>query len=157
MNTYNAKISFKGEGGFTFTLPNYGELTVFNGNDVFVSGLSTSAVESLRALRPLLLEHQLNAKPDGCFKVINLDDVKPSKDSSFIRAYKEPIKTQSLEDLKSELIKSNGPIETPSSDELVSPDNLTSSTIVATEVKKNEPKISSNSKRSTTRKTSKKK
>ena len=109
-NTYNAKLSFKGEGSFTFTLPKYGELTVYNGKDVYVKGLTVSAVEVLRQLRPLRLEHQLNAKPDGCYKVLDLNTETNIPVKTFERAYKEPAK--SVADLKAELVKSEGPIPT---------------------------------------------
>ena len=104
-NLYNAKLTFKGDGNFTFTLPNYGDLTIYEGKDVYVKGLTTNGVEALRQLRPLLLEHKLNAKPDGCYKVIDLAMSKqPIK--QFERAYKEPVK--SVADMKKELVK--GPI-----------------------------------------------
>lgn len=105
-NLYNARVSFKGEGSFTFVLPRYGDLTVYNGRDIFIKGLDVPGVEALRQLRPLLLEHQLNAKPDGCYKVLDLSNyVKPQP---FERAYKPEVKT--VADLKAQLIKSNGPI-----------------------------------------------
>lgn len=107
-NTYNARISYKGENSFTFTLPNYGELTVYTGKDIYIKGLSVAGVELLRELRPLMLEHQLNAKPDGCYRVIDLGTVKPIK-QTFERAYKEPA-PQSVADLKASLIKTTGPI-----------------------------------------------
>ena len=66
-NLYNARLTFKGEGNFTFTLPNYGDLTIYEGRDIYVKGLTTNGVEALRQLRPLLLDHKLNAKPDGCY------------------------------------------------------------------------------------------
>ena len=104
-NLYNARLTFKGDGNFTFTLPNYGDLTIYEGKDVYVKGLTTNGVEALRQLRPLLLDHKLNAKPDGCYKVIDLAMSKqPVK--QFERAYKEPVK--SVADMKKELIK--GPI-----------------------------------------------
>lgn len=109
-NKYNAKLSFKGEGSFTFTLPNYGELTVYANKDVFVKGLTVSAVEVLRQLRPLRLEHQLNAKPDGCYKVLDLATENNIPVRTFERAYKEPAK--SVADLKAELVKPEGPIPT---------------------------------------------
>ena len=108
-NLYNAKICFKGEGNFTFTLPNYGELTVYNGKDIYIKGLTVSAVELLRQLRPLLLEHTLNAKPDGCYRVIDLtrnDNITKIIQPGYIE--KNPIK--SVADLKSDLIKTTGPI-----------------------------------------------
>lgn len=102
---YNAKLTFNGEGNFTFTLPGYGDLTIYEGKDIYVKGLTVSGVEALRQLRPLLLEHKLNAKPDGCYKVIDLVHTKqPIK--QFERAYNEPVK--SVADMKKELIK--GPI-----------------------------------------------
>ena len=107
-NTYNAKLSFKGEGNFSFTLPGYGELTIYSGKDIYVKGLTVNGVEALRQLRPLLLDHQLNAKPDGCYKVLDLTNYTNKPVQTFERAYKEPVK--SVADLKAELIKSNGPI-----------------------------------------------
>ena len=104
-NLYNARLTFKGEGNFTFTLPNYGDLTIYEGRDIYVKGLTTNGVEALRQLRPLLLDHKLNAKPDGCYKVIDLTmNKQPVR--QFERVYKEPIK--SVADMKRELVK--GPI-----------------------------------------------
>ena len=105
-NSYNARVSFKGEGNFTFVLPRYGEITIYAGKDLYIKGLSVSGVEALRELRPLLLEHKLNAKPDGCYKVIDLNSISLPKYNKFERAYVEPAK--SVADLKAEMIK--GPI-----------------------------------------------
>lgn len=105
-NSYNARVSFKGEGNFTFVLPKYGEITIYAGKDLYIKGLSVSGVEALRELRPLLLEHKLNAKPDGCYKVIDLNSINLPKYNKFERAYVEPAK--SVADLKAEMIK--GPI-----------------------------------------------
>ena len=110
-NLYNVKIFFKGEGGFTFTLPGYGELTVYNGKDVYIKGLSVSGVELLRQLRPLLLEHTLNAKADGCYKVIDLTSGNNSSLDMFLQAnVKSEPAVKSVADLKSDLIKTTGPI-----------------------------------------------
>lgn len=108
-SSYNAKLSFKGDGNFTFTLPRYGELTIYAGRDIYIKGLDVNGVELLRQLRPLMLEHQLNAKPDGCYKVIEINGFKEEKKVPFERAYKEPA-PQTVADLKASLIKSNGPI-----------------------------------------------
>ena len=101
-NSYNARVSFKGEGNFTFVLPRYGEITIYAGKDLYIKGLSVSGVEALRELRPLLLEHKLNAKPDGCYKVIDLNSISLPKYNKFERAYVEPAK--SVADLKAEMI-----------------------------------------------------
>ncbi len=108
-NLYNAKVSFKGDGSFSFTLPGYGELAVYAGRDIFIKGLTVQAVELLRQLRPLMLEHQLNAKPDGCYRVIDLTTLKVVNKPNFERAYKEPA-PQTVADLKASLIKTTGPI-----------------------------------------------
>ena len=108
-NLYNAQITFKGDGNFTFTLPNYGELTIYAGRDIYLKGLTVGAVETLRQLRPLLLEHQLNAKPDGCYKVIDLTINTPTK--MVKQVLNTPRATVStLADLKRGLIKTPGPI-----------------------------------------------
>ena len=105
---YNAKLSFKGDGNFSFILPNYGELTIYKNRDIFVKGLTVNGVEALRQLRPLLLEHQLNAKPDGCFKVIDL-----STSTTKAKALENRIQAAtnipvSVSDLKASLIKNEG-------------------------------------------------
>lgn len=104
-NLYNARLTFNGEGSFTFTLPKYGDLTIYQGRDVFVKGLTTNGVEALRQLRPLLLDHKLNSKPDGCFKVIDLSNGNQVIPQQIITK-KEPV--QSVADMKKELAK--GPI-----------------------------------------------
>lgn len=141
-NTYNVKLSFKGEGNFTFTLPGYGDLTVYAGKDIFVKGLSVSGIELLRQLRPLKLEHQLNAKPDGCYRVIDLVKVVPVK-PVFERAYKEPAPA-TVADLKSSLIKTTGPIieEEPKTEEIKPEvEEVKSEEAKPEEVKKEEPKV----------------
>lgn len=109
MNTYNAKVSFKGEGSFDFTLPNYGEVKIYAGKDLYVKGLTQQGVEALRELRPLLLEHKLNAKPDGCYKVIDLEIHKPFEVQSRMEYNYRPVQNNAtIADLKSEL--KSGPI-----------------------------------------------
>lgn len=120
-NLYNAVLSFKGEGGFTFQLPRYGELTIYPGKNIFIKGLDVRGVEALRELKPLLLEHKLNGKPDGCYKVIDLtilnNTITPRMQPNFERTQK------SVADLKSEMIKSNGPIvEEPKEEEPKEPE-----------------------------------
>ena len=110
-NLYNAVLSFKGDGNFTFSLPSYGELTVYAGRDIYVKGLSVSGVEALRQLKPLLLEHKLNGKPDGCFRVIDLTTLNNTPSKVLNRPLANPIQEiKSVADLKAEMIKSNGPI-----------------------------------------------
>ena len=101
--TYNARLFFKGEGSFTFTLPGKGEVTIYNGKDIYVKGLSISTVEYLRELRPLLLDHKLNANSAGCYSVIDLTNIYVPK-RPFIRAI-DNSGAKSLAELKSELIK----------------------------------------------------
>ena len=110
-NLYNAKISFKGENSFTFILPDYGELTIYSGKDIYVKGLSVKGVELLRQLRPLLLDHTLNAKPDGCYRVIDIE-----QENNIVNIYSKPlaqarpVAPTSVADLKASLIKTTGPI-----------------------------------------------
>lgn len=104
MNTYNARVSFSGEGSFDFTLPNYGEVKIYAGKDLYLKGLTQSGVEALRMLRPVLLEHKLNAKPDGCYKVIDLENsglvnIKPRMEYN----YRPVQSTATIADLRAEL------------------------------------------------------
>lgn len=109
-NLYNAKVSFKGEGNFTFTLPKYGELTVYNGRDIYIKGLNVNAVELLRQLRPLLLDHQLNAKPDGCYTYIDFNEVQTQVPQKMNLNYRPIEQTKSVAQMKAEMIKPTGPI-----------------------------------------------
>lgn len=120
-NTYNVRISFKGEGNFQFTLPGYGELTIYSGRDVFIKDLSVSGVETLRQLRPLMLEHKLNAKPDGCYRVIDL-----SKTNRPVFIAPKVEEAKSVAQLKAEMIKTSGPIveESTEEDATVVPDTI---------------------------------
>lgn len=120
-STYNVKISFKGEGSFAFTLPKYGDLTVYANKDIFVKGITVSGIELLRQLRPLKLEHQLNAKPDGCYRVIDLTTTTNVVKPTFERAYKEPAPV-SVADLKASMIKTTGPIDPNEGKEEVKPE-----------------------------------
>lgn len=107
---YNVRISFKGERDFNFILPGYGELTVYAGRDVFVKNLSTSGVEALRQLRPLLLDHQLNAKPDGCYRVIDLSNTRVNQVmAQQVNQVQKQIQT--VAELKNDMIKNVGPLD----------------------------------------------
>lgn len=110
-NLYNAVLSFKGEGSFTFSLPKYGELTIYTGRDIYIKGLTVVGVEALRQLKPLLLEHKLNGKPDGCYRVIDLTTLNNNVSKILNTSLSNPIQEiKSVADLKAEMIKSNGPI-----------------------------------------------
>ena len=145
-NLYNAKVSFKGEGNFTFTLPKYGELTVYNGRDIYIKGLNVNAVELLRQLRPLLLDHQLNAKPDGCYKVIDLTADTTAKSIQNI-VNKPKAEVKSVADLKADLVKTTGPIVEDTIEEEKEPEAPKTATKATSLKKKN------NSKKSNKRKT----
>ena len=113
---YNVKISFKGERDFNFVLPGYGELTVYAGRDVYVKNLSVSGVEALRQLRPLLLDHQLNAKADGCYRVIDLSNV--NSVSNQVKQVATPV-VKSVSELKNDMIKNVGPLDPNEGKEIV--------------------------------------
>ena len=113
---YNVKISFKGERDFNFVLPGYGELTVYAGRDVYVKNLSVSGVEALRQLRPLLLDHQLNAKPDGCYRVIDLSNI--NSVSNQVKQVATPV-VKSVSELKNDMIKNVGPLDPNEGKEVV--------------------------------------
>ena len=113
---YNVKISFKGERDFNFVLPGYGELTVYAGRDVYVKNLSVSGVEALRQLRPLLLDHQLNAKPDGCYRVIDLSNINIV--SNQVKQVATPV-VKSVSELKNDMIKNVGPLDPNEGKEVV--------------------------------------
>lgn len=114
-NLYNAKVSFKGEGSFTFTMPYYGEVTIYAGKDIYMKNLTQQGVEALRALRPVMLDHQLNAKPDGCFTYIDFNETNNVIPTKMQLNYRPVVSEKSVAQMKAEMIKPNGPIvdETP--------------------------------------------
>ena len=107
MGTYNARVSFKGEGSFDFTLPKYGEVKIYAGKDIYIMGLNQEGVEALRSLRPLLLDHKLNAKPDGCYRCIKIEEQEPVQ-SKMQYNYRPVVTTESVSELKANL--KSGPI-----------------------------------------------
>jgi len=150
-NLYNAVLSFKGEGNFTFSLPKYGELTIYSGRDIYVKGLSVAGVEALRQLKPLLLEHKLNGKSDGCFRVIDLTALNNTSSKILREPLANPIQPiKSVADLKAEMIKSNGPIvdeiEENKEDiveEIIEEDNTKSENLTEEEPPKKSSKVAS--------------
>lgn len=110
MNLYNAKVSFKGEGSFNFTMPYYGEVVIYAGKDIYMKNLTQQGVETLRTLRPMLLEHQLNAKPDGCFTYIDFNETNNIIPTKMQLNYRDVVSNKSLAEMKAEMIRSNGPI-----------------------------------------------
>lgn len=112
-NLYNAKVSYKGEGSFTFTMPYYGEVTIYPNKDIYMKNLTQQGVEALRALRPTLLEHQLNAKPDGCYTYIDFNETNNIIPTKMQLNYREVVSNKSVAEMKAEMIKSTGPIEEP--------------------------------------------
>ena len=108
-NLYNAKVHFRGEGSFTFTMPFYGEVTIFPGKDIYMKNLTQQGVETLRSLRPMLLDHQLNAKSDGCYSFIDFNDranrITPQIPLDYRTVQSQP---KSVAEMKSEMVK--GPI-----------------------------------------------
>lgn len=108
-NLYNAKVSFKGEGSFTFTMPYYGEVTIYAGKDIYMKNLTQQGVETLRSLRPVLLDHQLNAKSDGCYNYIDFNETNNIIPSKMKMNYREVVSNKSVAEMKAEMIK--GPIQ----------------------------------------------
>lgn len=107
-NLYNAKVSFKGEGSFTFTMPYYGEVTIYPRKDIYMKNLTQQGVETLRTLRPMLLDHKLNAKPDGCYTYIDFNESIQNIPTRMSQNYNVPQQTKTVAQMKSEMIK--GPI-----------------------------------------------
>ena len=109
-NLYNAKVSFKGEGSFTFVMPYYGEVTIYAGRDIYMKNLTQQGVEALRALRPVMLDHQLNAKPDGCYTYIDFNEVQTQVPQKMNLNYRQVEQPKSVAQMKAEMIKPTGPI-----------------------------------------------
>ena len=110
-NRFNVRIKFTGLSTFDFQLPEIGKVSMVQGKDIFVRGLTQGGVELLRRLRPLHVEHQLNAKQDGCYRVIDvykLKNMPVAERKDFAPSRQRVI--ASAQQLKKELVQSNGPL-----------------------------------------------
>lgn len=104
-NTFNVRLSFKGEGDLTFTLPIIGQITIWAGRDIYLKGATQRIVEILRQYRSMQLEHKLNGDATGCYRVIEVGTIDRIPKNAY-RPVAAP-KTEHIAALKAEMMKAN--------------------------------------------------
>lgn len=108
---FNVKVWFTGAASFEFQMPEIGKVKLTKGKDIYIKGLSQRGVELLRQLRPLHVEHKLNEKQDGCFRVIDVYQLLNVPLAN--RTNYTPDRTKviaSAQSLKKQMIHSEGPL-----------------------------------------------
>ncbi len=71
---YNVLINYLGEGDFKFIIKKIGEVTITRFKPIYLYNADVDTINSLRQLRRMLIEITIGAKPEGAFKVYNLDN-----------------------------------------------------------------------------------
>lgn len=104
-NTFNVRLSFKGEGDLTFTLPIVGQITIWAGRDIYLKGATQRIVEILRQYRSMQLEHKLNGDATGCYRVIEVGNIDRIPKNAY-RPVAAP-KMEHIAALKAEMMKAN--------------------------------------------------
>lgn len=104
-NTFNVRLSFKGEGDLTFTLPIVGQVTIWAGRDIYLKGATQRIVEVLRQYRSMQLEHKLNGDATGCYRVIEVGTIDRIPKNAY-RPVAAP-KMEHIAALKAEMMKAN--------------------------------------------------
>lgn len=104
-NTFNVRLSFKGEGDLTFTLPIVGQITIWAGRDIYLKGATQRIIEILRQYRSMQLEHKLNGDATGCYRVIEVGTIDRIPKNAY-RPVAMP-KTEHIAALKAEMMKAN--------------------------------------------------
>lgn len=70
---YNVRVSYGGEGTFSFTIRGLGEVTIQTSRDIYLKNTDVETIEGLRQLKPLRVNITINGKPEGCFKTYDLN------------------------------------------------------------------------------------
>lgn len=119
MNTYNVLIKYLGEGEFKFAVKKIGEVSISKDKPVYIYNADVDVINGLRTLRRMLIEITIGAKPNGAFKVYNLEEIdkrnETLKDSRVV-ADRRGYEAVSGDEVKNILSSgTNGPIieETP--------------------------------------------
>lgn len=78
-NKYNVMITYQGAGIFKFSVRKIGEIEIEKGKPVYIYNADVDTINNLRALRRMLIEIKIGAKPTGAFRIFNMEDYESSK------------------------------------------------------------------------------
>lgn len=160
---YNVLIKYLGDGEFKFSIRKIGEVSISKDRPVYLYNATVDIVNSLRALRRMLIEITIGGKPTGAYKIYNLDDY--NRENAMYNDRRIVVDRRGVEAVSnndiSNILKSgsNGPIEIEE-DKIVSitPTNDVKDEDIVDEVKITKPKTTTKktTKKSSSKKTSKK-
>ena len=113
-NKYNVLVNYNGDGDFKFAINGLGEVSISKDKPIYIQNATLNTIEGLRVLRRMLIEIKIGVKPDGAYKIYNLEEVKSAKEKTakskfdFDRRGTETVSTNEI----SSILKSgnNGPI-----------------------------------------------
>ena len=74
---YNVRVSYRGEGVFTFTVRGIGEVQIQAGRDLYIVDADIQTIEGLRQLKPVMVDIKIGAKSDGCYKTYDMNRLRP--------------------------------------------------------------------------------
>lgn len=78
-NKYNVLVNYLGDNEFKFIINRIGEVSISRNRPIYIYNADVDTINNLRVLRRLLVEIKIGAKPDGAYKVYNLDDYNREK------------------------------------------------------------------------------
>lgn len=99
---YNVRVSYAGEGTFSFTVRGIGEVQIQAGRDLFIKDADVLLIEGLRQLKPALVNIQIGGKSEGCYKTYDMTKLRPHVEPVSrmnYSGYARNIETVSNEDL----------------------------------------------------------
>lgn len=73
-NKYNILITYSGDDEFRFMIKRIGEVSITRTRPVYIYNADVDTINNLRLLRRMLIEIKIGAKPEGAYKIYNLDD-----------------------------------------------------------------------------------
>ena len=99
---FNVRVSYRGEGTFTFVVRGIGEVQIRNGMDLYIVDADIQTIEGLRQLKPAMVDIKIGAKSDGCYKTYDMNKIRPKVEQVSRMNYDfrgTPYSTVSNEDL----------------------------------------------------------
>lgn len=101
---YNVRVSYRGEGVFTFTVRGIGEVQIQAGRDLYIVDADVQTIEGLRQLKPVMVDIKIGAKSDGCYKTYDMNRIRPRVEQTSrmnYSGYAKTVEAVSSEDLSS--------------------------------------------------------
>lgn len=112
-NKYNVMITYQGAGTFKFSIRKIGEVEIEKGRPVYIYNADVDTINNLRALRRMLIDIKIGAKPTGAFRIFNMDDYVSAKTAQVRDRVGNNYKAEPISNAEiSSILKSgNSPVE----------------------------------------------